>query len=208
MKNPHSLRPLVIVLMLVASASCVADSITTAPEVRSPSDLRLLHVLPGTPPLALTQASFYAIKGRNAGIDLYFRAAPGQSDSAKFLEFRMGGASLDRRPDGSAIAEGDSILITLTVTDATHLMVEFQPSGLVFSPNDKPKLKMFFASCGEDLNYDGRVDAADASIQNQLGIWRQERPGDPWYRLGSIQISNLKELDAELLGFTGYAAAY
>jgi hypothetical protein len=158
--------------------------------------------------LAVTQASFYAVKGRNAGVDLYFHAAPGQTDSAKFLEFRMGGASLDRRPDGSIIAPGDSLLITVTVTDAAHLVVDFQPSGLIFSPADLPKLRMFFGACGEDLNYDGRVDTTDATIQDQLSVWRQERPGDPWHKVGSVQIKNLKELDAELSGFTGYAAAY
>jgi hypothetical protein len=212
MHMARSLRGLGSLLTLVTVLSCengptMAPS-ASDPTVRSTGDLRLLRVAAGTPPLATTQASFYAVKGRNAGIDLYYHAAAGRQDSAKFLEFRMGGASLDRRPDGSVIAPGDSVLITLTVTDPVYLVVEFEPSGLVFSSNDKPKLRIFFGACGDDLNYDGVVNAADKAVQDQLGLWRQEAPGEPWFRLATAQISDLRRLDAELSGFTGYAAAY
>ena len=208
MKIARHLRALGTVTSFAVVLSCGPESVSTAPEVRSPSELRVLHVLPDTPPLATTQTRFYAVKGRSAALDLYFHAAPGQVDSLKFLEFRIGSTSLDRRPDGSAIADGDSVLITLTVTDPSHLVVDFQPSGLLFAPNDKPTLRLYYTACGDDLNYDGRVDAGDVAIQSQLAIWRQEVPGQPWLKMGSVQISNLKELDAELPGFTGYAAAY
>lgn len=188
-------------------ASCGGDT-PTSPDVRSASDLRLLHVAPGTPALATTQASFWAVKGRNAGIDLWYHALPGRSDSTKFLELRLGGASLDRRPDGTPFAPGDSVLITLQVTDAVHLVVDYQPSGLRFSATDLPKLRMFYSFCGDDLNYDGVVDGEDDRIASQLSIWKQEAAGQSWFRLSSLVVKDTKQVEAQIAGFTGYAIMY
>jgi hypothetical protein len=183
-----------------------ADS--TAPEQRSTTDLRLLTVSPTAPLLATTVTSFYAVRGKNAGADLWYHALPGRSDSTKFLEFRLGGASLDRRPDGSAFADGDSVLITITVVSPTNLIVDFQPSGLTFSAKDPARLKMFFGACGDDLNRDGLVTSADDAIEQQLSIWRQETPVSPWLKVSSLVVKDNKEIDATLGGFTGYAVAY
>src|SRR5206468_5606541 len=124
--------------------ACGGDT-STSPETVPTSDLRTLTVAPDAPPLATTTASFYAVRGKNAGVDLWYHARAGQRDSTKFLEFRMGGSTLAFRPDGTAIADGDSVRITLTVTDPAHLIIDFQPSGLRFSSKDLAKLKMFFA---------------------------------------------------------------
>jgi hypothetical protein len=97
------------------------------------------------------------------------------------------------------------VLITVTVTDPTHFIVEFQPSGLRFSANDLPTLKISFAACGDDLNYDGKVDATDAAMQASLSVWRQESPFQPWTRVTSTVTSSVKDVDARLGGFTGYA---
>jgi hypothetical protein len=196
------------VLALLLVAGCGSSSDSTAPEQRPTNTLRLLSVAPDAPALATTSVSFYALRGKNAGIDLWYHARPGRRDSTKFLEFRMGGATLDRRPDGTVIADGDSIRITVTVSNATNLVVDFQPSGLRFSTKDPARLKMFFAECGDDLDRNGRVDGNDDAIQQQLGIWRQETPSDPWIRLSSVVVKGTKEIDADLGGFTGYAVAY
>lgn len=189
-------------------ASCGGGETPTSPGERPASDLRLLRVSPNAPPLATMQASFWAVKGRNAGVDLWYHALPGRSDSTKFLELRLGGASLDRRPDGTPFAQGDSVLITLQVTDAVHLVVDYQPSGLRFSANDLPKLKMFYSFCGDDLNYDGVVDSADDVIASQLSIWKQESAGQSWFRLSSIVAKDAKQVEAQIAGFTGYAIMY
>jgi len=191
-------------LSLAAGLSCTD---TTAPDEneRPATDLRLLAAPYGTPALANPEVSFYAVKGRNTGVDIWYRPRAGQSDSAKFLEFRLGGASLDRRPDGSIIAPGDSLLITVSVTDPRHFVIDFQPSGLLFSANDLPKLKISFAACGDDLNYDGRIDGTDASMQASLSVWRQESPFQPWTRVPSTVTASVKEVNAQLGGFTGYA---
>jgi hypothetical protein len=208
-RTPRAAFGLTLALTIVAVAvACdsIADSL--APEQRPASELRLLTVSPTAPPLATTVTSFWAVKGKNAGVDLWYHALPGANDSTKFLEFRLGGASLDRRPDGSAIADGDSVLITLTVVSPTNLIVDFQPSGLTFSAKDPARLKMFFAACGDDLDRDGQVTSSDDAIEQQLSIWRQETPTAPWIKVSSVEVKANKELDADLGGFTGYAVAY
>jgi hypothetical protein len=191
--------------MLAAAASCTDSTAPDSDTERDATDLRLLAAPHSTPPLVTTQASFYAVKGRSTGVDIWYRPAAGRSDSSKYLEFRVGSNSLERRPDGTAIATGDSVLITVTVTDPTHFIIEFQPSGLKFSDGDQPTLKISFAACGDDLNYDGKIDAADAAMLSSLALWRQEGPFQPWFKLTSSVTPSVKEIDAQLGGFTGYA---
>jgi hypothetical protein len=203
----HSARALVAAA-LAAALSC---SDATAPDgvnERSPTDLRLLAAPYGTPPLVSTEASFYAVKGKVSGVDIWYRPRAGATDSAKFLEFRLGTASLDRRPDGSLIAVGDSVLIVLSVVDPQHFIIDLQPAGLAFSASDQPRLRISFAACGDDLNYDGKVDAADASMLSTLSVWRQEAPFQPWFKMESSVATVVKEVDTTLAGFTGYALMY
>lgn len=194
-------------LALTAGLSC-SSSTEPGTDSRAATDLRLLSAPGSTPPLVTTQVSFYAVKGKPTAADIWYHARSGRTDSLKFLEFRMGPATLDRRPDGSTISTGDSVLITLTVTDQRHFIVEFQPAGLVFSSNDRATLKLIYAACGEDLNYDGKVDAADDAIAQQLSIWRQESPFQPWFKISSVVNKTSKEVNADLDGFTGYAVEY
>jgi hypothetical protein len=193
---------------LAATASCSDSTGPDADAERDATDLRLLAAPHTAPPLATTTASFYAVKGKSTGVDIWYRPAAGRSDSAKYLEFRVGSNSLDRRPDGTAIATGDSVLITLTVTDPTHFVIEFQPTGLKFSDGDQPKLKMSFAACGDDLNYDGKVDGTDAMMLSSLAMWRQEGPFQPWFKIPSSVAASLREVNSTLPGFSGYAMMY
>jgi hypothetical protein len=211
-KDLHRLRHRIASLCLaVVAASALSCTDSTSPDptdTRDPTDLRLLTAPYGTPSLAKTQVSFYAVQGKAGGVDIWYHAKPGAADSLKFLEFRVGAASLATRPDGTAIAAGDSVLITLTVTDQTHFIIDFQPSGLKFSANDQPTLKISFAACGEDLNYDGVVDSYDQTIMTNLSFWRQESPFQPWSKVSSIVEQNIKQVSAQLGGFTGYALEY
>jgi hypothetical protein len=205
--HPAAARALAAILVLT-SLSCSDSTAPDSSDTRAATDLRLLAVPYGAPALVTTTASVYAVKGKSAGLDIWYHAAAGHSDSTKFLEFRVGATSLDRRPDGTVIADGDSVLITLTVTDPRHFIIEFQPSGLQFSASAQPTLKLSWAACGEDLNYDGVVDATDVAIAQQLNIWRQEAPFQPWYKVPSVLVQQTKEVNAQLSGFTGYALMY
>jgi hypothetical protein len=195
-------------VMLAAAASCTDSTAPDGDTERAATDLRLLAAPYGTPPLVTNQASFYAVKGKSSGVDIWYHRAAGRSDSTKFLEFRVGSNSLDRRPDGTAIATGDSVLISLTVTDPTHFIIEFQPTGLKFADADQPTLKISFAACGDDLNYDGKIDAADATMLSSLSFWRQESPFQPWFKIPSSVAASAKEVNSTLPGFSGYAMMY
>lgn len=204
----HRLMILLLAVVAVPLFSCTDSTVPDSSDTRDPNDLRLLSVPYGTPPLAKTQVSFYAVQGRAGGADIWYHARQGSTDSTTFLEFRVGPASLATRPDGSAIAAGDSVLITITVTDQSHFLVDFQPSGLKFTTADRPTLKISFAACGEDLNYDHVVDDKDQAIMDALSFWRQEAPFQPWHKLSSTLESTTKEVDAQLDGFTGYALMF
>lgn len=211
MKEYRMLRLRTLALLLAAALPLVSCNDSTAPnnsDTRDPNDLRLLTTPYGTPPLAKTQVSFYAVQGRAGGVDIWYHARPGRTDSTTFLQFRVGPASLATRPDGSAIAPGDSVLITVTVTDQSHFLVDFQPSGLKFSAGDQPTLKISFAACGEDLNYDGVVDSRDQQIMTALSFWRQEAPFQPWSKVASTVVQTTKDVNAQLGGFTGYAIEF
>ena len=194
-------------LLVVVLAGACSEQITS-PESRDEADLKLLHTTYDYPALVTPTATFWAVKGRSSGVDLWYHARPGATDSVKFIELRVGANSLERRPDGSTIAPGDSVQITVTANDAHHMMVQFQPSGLRFAAADQPTLRMFWVACGDDLNYDGKVDASDDAIVSQLNIWRQETPGARWQRMASAVVKPNKEVNAILSGFTGYAISY
>jgi hypothetical protein len=193
---------------LFTLAGCSSASDSLAPEERTEGQLQLLTATNDAPPLATSSMSFYAVKGKNADADIWYRPRAGQRDSTKFLEFRIGGNTLDRRPDGSAIADGDSVRITVTVKDPAHFVLEFQPSGLTFSSKDPARLRMFFGEVGNDVDHNGRVDSDDDDVEQKLSIWRQEQPGLPWFKIASAVVKDAKRVDADLAGFTGYALAY
>lgn len=208
MKHPVSPARCTVAAVLLALLACNDATSPDQTDTRAANDLRLLSAPYGTPALATSQVSFFAVKGKTAAADIWYHARAGEADSTKFLEFRMGAGSLDRLPDGTSIAAGDSVLITLTVTDPTHFIVEFQPSGLRFAATDQPTLKISFAACGADLNYDGVVDAKDATMEQNLSVWRQETPFQPWTRVSSTLATDVKVVNAPLGGFTGYALMY
>ena len=141
----HRLCMLFVAVVALPLFSCTDSTVPNAEETRDPTDLRLLTTPHGTPQLVTSQLSFWAVQGRATTAEIWYRPRPGVSDSSRFLVFQLGANSLASRPDGTAITPGDSVLITLTVTDQSHFLVDFQPSGLKFSPSDQPTLKISFA---------------------------------------------------------------
>jgi len=198
------------VIALVLAVGCSSDD-TPSPDSpgseRPPAELSVARLSPDAPPLESSTVSFWAVKGEQAEQKLYFLDDQGQRGE-EYLSLKLDDESLLSRPDGSAIAEGDSVLITITVEDPALLLFELQPSGLKFSPADPAELKIRYAHADDDLNEDGTVDGEDDHIESILGIWRQELPGDPFIRLGSVKVEGQEELEAELTGFSRYAIAY
>ena len=192
-----------------ALAGCNSDSSTAAEsDVREADAMHFLRPSINTPPLSNPVVSFYARRGEDREAFMYYRPRAGTTDSSLFMRFKVPGASLDRRPDGTAVQMGDSVLITIRVTDPSRLILDFQPSGLTFASTTPAELKIDFGEASPDLDGDGDVDGEDVMRELQLSIWKQESPGLPWIRLSSFVDFSSDKVEAKLVSFTGYAISY
>lgn len=195
--------------LLAAVAACgeSGPAEPTPGEQRPEAALTILRLAASAPPLFNTQISFWARRGQNARGELFFRNPDG-SRGDRYIRFDLSDRSLLSYPDGRLFADGDSVLITMRVVDPRKILVEFLPSGLRFSPDDPAELEMRYDHVNGDFDDDGDHDHHDDDLEQLLSIWRQEAPADPFVRLGTIRIKELKELDARLLGFSRLAIAY
>ena len=196
-------------LMLLAPvAALLACSDSSGPsDSKPPADLNIVALSSDAPPLYNAEASFYAVKGQDAEARIYFQDDQGRPGE-EYLRLRVDAPSLQALPDGSAIAEGDSVLITIRVVDPAKMLFEMEPSGLAFSADRPAELKIRYQEARGDLNDDGSVDSEDDDIESTMAIWRQETPSDPFVRVGTAVVKDLEEAEAELTGFSRYALAY
>lgn len=183
-----------IATLAVAAAAACSDS--TGPS-RPPDQLNILALAATAPPLLSTSTTFTACKGSSAEGRLFF-VDLGGGPGEEFARLTIGSNSLLARPDGTPFADGECVDITMTVDDPTRVLVRLEPSGLRFSGADPARLR---------LDY-GEAEGVSADVEAQIAIWRQEAPGQPFVRLGSAVFKDLKEVEAELQGFTRYALAY
>ena len=204
--NPEALQaPAAADSRGTAGATSTAKGTSTS---GSNSDPNFLNASPTAPTIANPVVAFWAKKGVDQYLRMYYHARPGHNDSTTFMIFRVRPKSLNTRADGSALASGDSLLITATLVDAVHLKVDFQPAGLQFSASDPAVLRFNFAETVRDLNGDGVVNFLDYAIQRTFRIWCRETLLDPWQPLPSLVVDDVNEVQANIGGFTGYAAAY
>ena len=189
-----------VLIALAVATACGGDSPTQIQKTTG--DLHFLKLSTAAPALQSTTVSFYAIRGVDSEIRVRFQ------NGEDFLRFRVFANSLALRPNGTPIATGDSVLITITITDPTKLAADFQPAGLKFSPSAPARLQFEFGEADKDLNDDGVVNGADASLIPQISTWRQESAGAPWVKVNSVVEIELNEVQASIFGFTGYALAY
>ena len=207
-RRPFRLALLALALGAVAPlAGCNGDG-TEPPPTRNTDELTFLRLAPGAPPLPTTPVTFWAVKGEDAEVRLSHAPLLGSPDSTEFLRFRLDRRSLLRRPDGTPIAEGDSVLITIALVDVSRLIINFQPAGLRFDPDRPAELRIRFAETEDDLDDDGDVDDDDDRARRQLSLWRQEALGLPWVKLSSELDVDNERIEAKLRGFTNYAVAY
>jgi hypothetical protein len=199
-------------LIALSLAFVLACSDSGGPDddnTRPPSDLTILRLSENSPPLFNPEVSFYAVKGDNREIRIFFEEEddPGEAGD-EYLRLEIDADALLAYPDGTPFAEDDSVLITIRVVDPARLLFEFEPAGLTFEPDRPAELKIHYDKADDDLDEDGDVDLDDEALELTLAIWRQESEGDPFVRLGSLVIDDLEEIDAELEGFSRYALAY
>ena len=208
-RSTHRIAIALGVVLLGAVAGCQSSRTTSSDgDIRPAEALHFLRPAADAPALANPSINFWAKRGEDREAFMYYQSRPGRSDSSVFMKFKVSASSLDRRPDGTAILPGDSVLITIRVTDPARLILDFQPSGLRFSTANPADLKLRFNESSHDFDGDGDEDADDIRAKTALRIWKQEAPGLPWVRLAGVTEFTLEELEADILGFTGYAIAY
>lgn len=195
----------VVSLAVLLLSACARDTMAprTSEDLQKPAaDLHFLQLSPLAPALQAATVSFYAKSGEDREARVKFQ------NGQDYLRFRVFGNSLSQRPDGSTFVQGDSILITITITDPTKLQADFQPAGLKFSSSAPARLQFEFGECDGDINGDGVVNAADTALLPLISTWRQESAGAPWTKVTSTVESDISEVQAFITGFTGYALAY
>lgn len=204
---PISSRSAALLLALLAACSDGGLTKPSPGEERPESALIILRLALDAPPLLNPVVSFWAHRGRNTEAEIFFRKPDG-SRGEKFVKLALADRSLQAYPDGRPFADGDSVLITIRVTDPGRILLEFEPTGLRFDPDEPAELEIRYAHADRDYNDDGDVDDDDAKIEQVIGIWRQAFVTAPFVRLGTVRIEELKELEARLLGFSRFAIAY
>jgi len=197
---------LTVAAILVAATAC-SDSTAPGDNTRPPENLNVARLASTSPPLFNPEESFFAKKGEDRELRIYFQDVSG-GQGEEFLRLRVRDESLLSRPDGTPFAAGDSVLITVRVVDVTRILFEADPSGLTFNPSQPAELKIHYSHADHDFNEDGAIDASDDQIKSQLAIWRQETLTGPFIRLGSVNIEGLEEINADILGFSRFAIAY
>ncbi len=188
---------LALLALALGLNGCDDSNSSGPPDMVPESDLEFVTVRAAAPPLETTDTSFWAVRGEDRELEIRFAGQGGPGTGSRFLELEVDDEALLRRPDGTLFALGDSIQIFVTVQDAQLFRVTLEPSGLQFNPQEPARLEFKYDEA--DVSFLGR--------EMEFDIWRQELANQPWERIGSIQIEDLDEIEAELLSFTRYALA-
>ncbi len=171
----------------------------TGSPLLTPIDTPYIALMPG-------DTGFYAVKGRSYDVVLRFGSASG-TPGDKVLEFQLSAASLLKRPDGTAIANGDSVFIEI-VPDTTGKMVfSFYPSGLAFDSTAPALVTMWCNHAAADLNGDGVVNALDEQLWYEMAVWKRETSDDPWGKQLTTRSSDGSQLQTLVSGFSSFSVA-
>ena len=167
---------------------CWPARIRAAPDATTPSrpPSSPFGLSPTRLPLYNPEASFYALKGRGSGgcgSSSRTSRGPGRgvppargstrlpAGHARRHSDRGGRLGPDHRPGGGS----------------RRAAVRARAHRAAVRSADKPaELKIHYDHADDDLDDDGDVDGEDDDIESTLSIWRQESPGDPFVRLGSV----------------------
>lgn len=219
-KQPDTRVRLVMIataLTILGLWACSDSTGNSLDVIRAPSDVEVIKLDSAAPALETDSISFYAVEGQSSNAELYFDSAGTRID--RLLRFEVGRGSLDRLPGGQRIHHGDSVLITIRVTDPGSLQFTFSPSGLVFKHNDPAILTIGYgraltavtapAPIFRDHGHgSGGSGHGGHGSENDLAIWLQETALSSFLRLDSEVDTQAKEIEAEIPGFSRYAVAY
>jgi hypothetical protein len=194
--------------LLVFTAAVLLSCSDSSPTGVANTQLNIVRQDTTAPPLVAAQGSFWAKVGEDRELRLNYQPRTPADSEDEFLRFEVPGDALFRKPDGTAFQAGDSILITVTILDTSKFLLRFEPTGLQFNPAQPARLQIEYGHANHDFNEDGVIDAADSTIEHELGLWRRENSTAPWFQAQSVKFEELEEFDANILSFTEYAIAW
>ena len=146
---------------------------------------------------------FWAVRGEERTVQINYTDAAGAAESP-YVRFAV--SDPVHRPNGSPIAVGDSVLLTVSV-NPTDIAVYLEPSGLTFGT--PAELQMWYGGAKDDLNGDGTVDGTDHEIQTtQLGMAWTEDIGLSWETHPAEHDVAAEWFHALLQHFSGYAISW
>jgi len=184
-----------------ALASCDNPA---APKQRPEDELVFIRAADDAPPLDSLVVHVWAKAGENREAVIRYEKV-GNYGGDICLEFKIPGNALWKRPDGTVVQKGDSVLVTITVVDPGQFNFRFEPSGLQFRSDHPAELRVSYKWADPDLNGDGVVDSRDQHFD--FGIWKQESDGGEWYETATVKDADFEELRADIRGFTRFALA-
>jgi hypothetical protein len=197
----------VALLATALLAACSTDTAAPAQDGVPETDLTFVMFPDSLQALVTKQGSFWAVKGQDRGMILRYQPEQPGEEGEEFLQFTVPRDALLKRPDGSPFAVGDSVQITVQVSDDGRFLFRFSPAGLQFDPDHPARLSVTYRRTEGDLDGDGTVNQDDQALQMRLGMWKQEAAGDLWYPLGVLKLDELEEIEGSITGFTGFALA-
>jgi hypothetical protein len=140
--------------------------------------------------------SFYAKAGSDRVGEIFVNGSSG-GNGDRIVRLRIKSNAQIVLPNGTKLATGDSVLITMQVTDLTTLATHFEPAGIQFKGNSVAQLAMWY----------NHTNAA-ATTPPGLAIWKQETSTSPWIKQTSTVDAVTESVSAYIPGFTNYVIAY
>lgn len=186
---------------LATLAACsAAEPTVTAPDAvlsSSGDDPMFLSAPAGTAPTAIVY--FWAKQGEDRTGEIFAVGGTSGGNGDRLVRLRVRKDAQIVLPNGTRLAKGDSVRISMQIIDPVTLTTQFEPSGLVFEGKKVAQLTMWY----------GRTNAGGTtSLEKRLSIFKQESATDPWNRLSSTVLSETDEVQAYIGGFTNYVIAY
>lgn len=213
--SPFALARAPVVAAVGLALLACGDDPPTSPGEGSPpesvpeSELAFVRQADEAPALLTTDTSFVATRGEDLRVEIFYEdpEEPGSSGE-RFLRFELEEESLERYPEdhprsGATFEPGDTVTITLRVSPDT-LKADFSPSGLQFDAGEPAELEMRWIEADRDVDDDGEEEP---EFEEEVDLWKQEAPGDPYVRVGELKDFERDELRAFLDSFTIFAVA-
>lgn len=145
--------------------------------------------------------SFWSKQGTTRSVQINYLS---NGKSSPYMKFTA--SDPEWAPNIGKMEEGDSILITMIV-DPTVVGAVFSPAGLEFGTPSV--LQIWYGGVSGDLNGDGKVDSADASIERKLlGMSYRENWFTPWVPIAYTKNTTENWIKSNVYHFSEYAVSW